>query len=159
MSSVARSTSLPFLKYRSSFLKKTSTFRATLYLQKHGVSLPLERYQPVTRPQRSVPASRAPAGRPPTFGRNLSAASAAISTSIIDESVPIPASPPSFSGYPDVDKHGTADYYRNLIYEHYADVFVDKLPAQLLLARCQSWDSRQDRKAMDDTTLASPVTS
>ena len=99
----------------------------TLHLQEYGVSLPLERFQPVARPQRKVPASHAPAGTPPDSGTDLSVASA----TVIDESAPIPATPPVFSVYPDVDKHGTADYYRNLIYEHYADVFVDKLPAQL----------------------------
>ena len=44
---------------------------------------------------------------------------------------PIPATPPKFSVYENVDKNGTPEYYRNLIYELYADVFVDKLPAQL----------------------------
>lgn len=98
----------------------------TLHLRECGVFLPLERYQPIIRTQRNAPAEM-----PSDFGRNLSAASAMISTTIIDESAPIPATPPVFSVYPDVDKHGTVDYYRNLIYEHYTDVFVDKLPAQL----------------------------
>jgi hypothetical protein len=52
-------------------------------------------------------------------------------TPVIDDTTPISASPPVFSVYLDVDKHGTEEYYRNLIYKHYADVFVDKLPAQL----------------------------
>ena len=66
----------------------------TLHLQEYDVSLPLERYQPVARPQRKVPAPHAPAGTPSDFGKDLSVASA----TVIDESAPIPATPPVFLG-------------------------------------------------------------
>jgi hypothetical protein len=75
--------------------------------------------------------SRSSDSTPSVSESKLAAASASISPSIVDDSTPISAAPPVFSVYPDVDKHGTADYYRNLIYEYYSDVFVDKLPAQL----------------------------
>jgi hypothetical protein len=103
----------------------------TLHLQEYDVSLPLERYQPAVRPQRSSLTSNAPARTLADSERGLSVASATV-----DESAPIPATPQVFSVYPDVDKNGTAEYYRNLIYEYYADVFVDKLPAQLPPLRC-----------------------
>ena len=108
----------------------------TLHLQQYGVSLPLERFQPASSPQRHLPASREPRvehlqSRKGTCLLPQQSFPQSSNASIIDDSMPISASPPTFSVYPDVDKHGTADYYRNLIYEHYTDVFVDKLPAQL----------------------------
>jgi hypothetical protein len=101
----------------------------TLHLQEYNVSLPLERFQPTNRMQRRPSTSRASGATTSVSESKLSAASATISPSIVDDSTPISAAPPVFSVYPDVDKHDTADYYRNLIYEYYSDVFVDKLPA------------------------------
>ena len=93
-----------------------------LHLQQYDLSLPLERYQPVSRPRRNLPDSKQTERQFPSPEVNATSA---------EEEVIISASPPVFSVYPDVDKHGTADYYRNLIYEYYSDMFVDKLPAQL----------------------------
>jgi hypothetical protein len=60
---------------------------------------------------------------------------AAFVAHVNDSETPISADLPPFSTYPNVDTNGSLEYYRNLIYELYADVFVDKLLAQLRLLR------------------------
>lgn len=63
------------------------------------------------------------------FGVDLSV----VFATIIDESASILVISLIFLIYSDIDKNDMIDYYQNLIYEHYMNVFIDKLPAQLFL--------------------------
>jgi hypothetical protein len=127
----------------------------TLKLRESDFSLPLERFQPPARSalaqRRSATASNrlrrqardsalgrpsvpADHGSPAAFATFEPATFAAFIDDVIEE--PISAMPPQFSIYPEVNKDGTPEYYRAIILEKYADVFADKLPAQLPLLRC-----------------------
>jgi hypothetical protein len=94
----------------------------TLYLQQYELSLPLERYQPVSRPRRHLPDSKQSDRQTPSPEVNATSA---------EEEVAISASPPAFTVPEGIEKNGSAEYYRNLICERYLDLFFDKLPAQL----------------------------
>ena len=105
----------------------------TLRLHEYGVSLPLERFQPPVRPPQKFPAkgvemSPSDTARPPTL---LLWFRLRVWLSILLDDIQISADPPVFSVYPRVDKNGSPEYYRDLILDLYADVFVDKLPAML----------------------------
>ena len=94
----------------------------TLHLQQYDVSLPLERHLRISRPQRNTPAPKS---------TDRQAPSPEINAATAEKEVPISAEPPSFRIPDGTDKSGSAGYYRDLIYEQYADIFVDKLPARL----------------------------
>jgi Retrotransposon gag protein/Retroviral aspartyl protease/Zinc knuckle len=122
----------------------------TLQLRQYDVSLPLERSQPrpspAQRPSRAAStrlrrqAPNGTAGQAPVRKDRHEPAPvfelAAFPILLDDMEEVISADPPTFSHYPEIDKNGTADYYRDIIYEKYGDVFVDKLPAQLPPLRC-----------------------
>jgi hypothetical protein len=84
--------------------------------------LPLGHYRPVSRPRRHLPDSKQADRQTPSPEINSTSA---------EEEVAISASPPPFTVPEGFDKNGSAEYYRNLIYEQYSDGFVNKLPAQL----------------------------
>lgn len=98
-----------------------------LHLQKYSISLSLKQFQSIACSQYKIIAFYVSVGTFSDSEANLFMTSAII----IDESVLISIIPPIFSIYSNIDKYNIIDYYQNLIYKHYADIFVDKLPMQL----------------------------